>query len=184
MTFTEFNLKEQLQKAIEEAGFKEPSPIQQQAIPVILEGRDIVGQAHTGTGKTAAFGLPILNKLECNGDVEAVIIVPTRELAMQVSDEIFKFGKFLKINTATVYGGQSYSRQLKHIENSSVIVATPGRFLDLLRDGKIEIAPKYVVLDEADEMLDMGFLDDIKEIFTFMPEDRQTLLFSATMPSY
>ena len=183
MTFTEFNLKEQLQKAIEEAGFKEPSPIQQQAIPVILEGRDIVGQAHTGTGKTAAFGLPILNKLECNGDVEAVIIVPTRELAMQVSDEIFKFGKFLKINTATVYGGQSYSRQLKHIENSSVIVATPGRFLDLLRDGKIEIAPKYVVLDEADEMLDMGFLDDIKEIFTFMPEDRQTLLFSATMPT-
>lgn len=183
MTFTEFNLKEQLQKAIEEAGFKEPSPIQEQAIPVILEGRDIVGQAHTGTGKTAAFGLPILNKLECNGDVEAVIIVPTRELAMQVSDEIFKFGKFLKINTATVYGGQSYSRQLKHIENSSVIVATPGRFLDLLRDGKIEIAPKYVVLDEADEMLDMGFLDDIKEIFTFMPEDRQTLLFSATMPT-
>ena len=183
MTFNEFNFKSELQQAIEEAGFKEPSPIQQQAIPVILEGRDIVGQAHTGTGKTAAFGLPILNKLKCNGDVEAVIIVPTRELAMQVSDEIFKFGKFLKINTATVYGGQSYSRQLKHIENSSVIVATPGRFLDLLRDEKIKITPKYVVLDEADEMLDMGFLDDIKEIFTFMPEDRQTLLFSATMPT-
>ena len=183
MTFNEFNFKEKLQKAIDEAGFKEPSPIQQQAIPVILEGKDIVGQAHTGTGKTAAFGLPILNKLECNGDVEVVIIVPTRELAMQVSDEIFKFGKFLKINTATVYGGQSYARQLKHIENSSVIVATPGRFLDLLRDEKIKISPKYVILDEADEMLDMGFLDDIQEIFTFLPKNRQTLLFSATMPN-
>jgi len=182
MTFTEFNFKKELQKAIDVAGFKEPSPIQELAIPVILEGRDVVGQAHTGTGKTAAFGLPILNKLELDGTVEAVIIVPTRELATQVSDEIFRFGKFLGINTATVYGGSSYSRQLKHIEKASVIVATPGRFLDLLRGGKIDIAPKFVVLDEADEMLDMGFLDDIKEIFTFMPSDRQTLLFSATMP--
>jgi len=182
MTFNEFNLKAELQKAIDVAGFKEPSPIQELAIPVVLNGRDVVGQAHTGTGKTAAFGLPILNQLELNGDVEAVIIVPTRELATQVSDEIFRFGKFLGINTATVYGGSSYSRQLKHIEKASVIVATPGRFLDLLRGGKIDIAPKFVVLDEADEMLDMGFLDDIKEIFTFMPSDRQTLLFSATMP--
>ena len=182
MTFNEFNLKAELQKAIDVAGFKEPSPIQELAIPIILDGRDVVGQAHTGTGKTAAFGLPILNNLELNKEVEAVIIVPTRELATQVSDEIFRFGKFLGINTATVYGGSSYSRQLKHIEKASVIVATPGRFLDLLRGGKIDIAPKFVVLDEADEMLDMGFLDDIKEIFTFMPSDRQTLLFSATMP--
>ena len=182
MTFNEFNLKAELQKAIDVAGFKEPSPIQELAIPIILDGRDVVGQAHTGTGKTAAFGLPILNNLELNKEVEAVIIVPTRELATQVSDEIFRFGKFLGINTATVYGGSSYSRQLKHIEKASVIVATPGRFLDLLRGGKIDIAPKFVVLDEADEMLDMGFLDDIKEIFTFMPSNRQTLLFSATMP--
>jgi len=182
MTFNEFNLKKELQKSIEVAGFKEPSPIQELAIPVILAGKDVVGQAHTGTGKTAAFGLPILNKLELDGSVEAVVIVPTRELATQVSDEIFRFGKFLGINTATVYGGSSYSRQLKHIQKASVIVATPGRFLDLLRGGKIDISPKYVVLDEADEMLDMGFLDDIKEIFTFMPSDRQTLLFSATMP--
>jgi ATP-dependent RNA helicase DeaD len=109
--------------------------------------------------------------------------VPTRELANQVSDEIFRFGKFLGITTAAVYGGSSYSRQIKHIEKASVVVATPGRFLDLLRGGKIDIAPKFVVLDEADEMLDMGFLDDIKEIFTFMPSDRQTLLFSATMPA-
>lgn len=182
MTFNEFNLKDLLQKAIDQAGFKEPSPIQEQAIPVVLSGKDMVGQAHTGTGKTAAFGLPIINQMKCNGSVEAVVIVPTRELAMQVSDELFRFGKFLDINTATVYGGQSYSRQLKHIENAGIIVATPGRFLDLLRGGKINIKPSYVVLDEADEMLDMGFLDDIKEIFTFMPEERQTLLFSATMP--
>jgi len=182
MTFNEFNFKDLLQKAIDQAGFKEPSPIQEQAIPVVLNGKDMVGQAHTGTGKTAAFGLPIINKMKCNGSVEAVVIVPTRELAMQVSDELFRFGKFLDINTATVYGGQSYSRQLKHIDNAGIIVATPGRFLDLLRGGKIDIKPEYVVLDEADEMLDMGFLDDIKEIFTFMPEDRQTLLFSATMP--
>ncbi|WP_108062184.1 DEAD/DEAH box helicase [Poseidonibacter lekithochrous] len=182
MTFNEFNLKDPLQKAIDQAGFKEPSPIQEQAIPVVLAGKDMVGQAHTGTGKTAAFGLPIINQMKCNGSVEAVVIVPTRELAMQVSDELFRFGKFLDINTATVYGGQSYSRQLKHIENAGIIVATPGRFLDLLRGGKIKIDPSYVVLDEADEMLDMGFLDDIKEIFTFMPAERQTLLFSATMP--
>lgn len=183
MTFKEFNFKAKLQQAIDEAGFKEPSPIQQDAIPVVLQGRDIVGQAHTGTGKTAAFGLPILNNLTCDGSVEAVVIVPTRELAMQVSDEIFRFGKFLNIKTATVYGGQSYSRQLKHIDNASVIVATPGRFLDLLKGEKIDIKPQYVILDEADEMLDMGFLDDIKEIFTFMPKERQTLLFSATMPT-
>ncbi len=182
MTFNEFNFKELLQKAIDEAGFKEPSPIQEQAIPVVLDGKDMVGQAHTGTGKTAAFGLPVLNKMKGKSGVEAVVIVPTRELAMQVSDELYRFGRFLGINTATVYGGQAYARQIKLIENAGIIVATPGRFLDLLRGNKINIKPDYVILDEADEMLDMGFLDDIKEIFTFLPENRQTLLFSATMP--
>ncbi len=183
MTFNEFNFKELLQKAIDEAGFNEPSPIQEQAIPFILNGKDMVGQAHTGTGKTAAFGLPILNKLKGKSGVEAVVIVPTRELAMQVSDELYRFGRFLGINTATVYGGQAYARQIKLIENASIIIATPGRFLDLLRGDKIDIKPDYVILDEADEMLDMGFLDDIKEIFTFLPKERQTLLFSATMPT-
>ncbi len=181
MTFKDFNFKELLQKAIDEAGFKEPSPIQIEAIPYVLDGKDIVGQAHTGTGKTAAFGLPILNKLGKKAG-EALVIVPTRELAMQVSDEIYRFGKHLGVNTATVYGGQSYTRQIKLLENSNVIVATPGRLLDLLRNEQIKIKPNFVVLDEADEMLDMGFLDDIKDIFTYLPENRQTLLFSATMP--
>ncbi len=182
MTFNEFNFKEQLQKSIDDAGFKEPSPIQQEAIPIVLAGKDMVGQAHTGTGKTAAFGLPVINMMKGQKGVETVVIVPTRELAMQVSDELFRFGKNLNFNTATVYGGQSYSMQLRNIDRASIIVATPGRFLDLLRGGKIKIDPSFVILDEADEMLDMGFLEDIKEIFTFMPSERQTLLFSATMP--
>lgn len=182
MTFKDFDFKEQLHNAVADAGFKEPSPIQIEAIPLVLAGRDMVAQAHTGTGKTAAFGLPILNKLT-GRKAEAVVIVPTRELAMQVSDEIYRFGKFLNLSTATVYGGQPYSRQLKLMETASVIVATPGRFLDLLRTKQIKIEPQYVILDEADEMLDMGFLEDIKEIFTFLPKERQTLLFSATMPT-
>ncbi|XPV68436.1 MAG: DEAD/DEAH box helicase [Halarcobacter sp.] len=182
MTFKDFNFKDSLQKAINDAGFKEPSPIQADAIPVVLQGKDMVGQAQTGTGKTAAFGLPIINMMKGNAGVEAVVIVPTRELAMQVSDELFRFGKISGMNTATVYGGQSYNMQLRNIDRASIIVATPGRLIDLLKGKKIEIKPSFVVLDEADEMLDMGFLDDIKEIFTYLPKDRQTLLFSATMP--
>lgn len=182
MTFKDFNFKANLQKSIDDAGFKEPSPIQADAIPVVLEGKDMVGQAQTGTGKTAAFGLPMINMMKGNSGVEAVVIVPTRELAMQVSDELFRFGKNSGMNTATVYGGQSYSMQLRNIDRSSIIVATPGRLIDLLKTKKIDIKPSFVVLDEADEMLDMGFLDDIKQIFTYLPTQRQTLLFSATMP--
>jgi ATP-dependent RNA helicase DeaD len=183
MKFEEFNLRDELNQAINKAGFTEPSPVQEQAIPIILDGHDIIAQAQTGTGKTAAFGLPVLNKMSCNGEVETLVIVPTRELAMQVSDELFKFGKFLNVKTATVYGGSSYTRQIKHVENASIVVATPGRLLDLLKNNQIKINPKWVILDEADEMLDMGFLEDIKNIFKFIPQDRQTLLFSATMPA-
>ncbi|MEA3384294.1 MAG: DEAD/DEAH box helicase [Campylobacterota bacterium] len=182
MKFTDFNLKEELNKAIEAAGFVEPSPVQKDSIPIVLSGKDIVAQAQTGTGKTAAFGLPILNMMKCDGSVEMVVVVPTRELAMQVSDELFKFGKFLNIKTATVYGGTAYARQIKHVENASIIVATPGRFLDLLSKKQINIDPRFVVLDEADEMMDMGFLDDIKEIFNYLKNREQTLMFSATMP--
>ncbi len=183
MRFTDFNFKKDLQKAIDEAGFKEPSPVQKEAIPLILEGRDLVAQAHTGTGKTAAFALPVLNNLKLDGTTEALVIVPTRELATQVSDEIFRFGKHLGIKTATIYGGSSYERQIKHLKSAAVAIATPGRLIDLLSSGKIKLNPSFVVLDEADEMLDMGFLDDIKKIFGFLKnEKRQTLMFSATMP--
>ncbi len=181
MTFEDFHFKTPLAQAIRDAGFREPSPVQKEAIPLVLEGRDLIAQAHTGTGKTAAFGLPMLEKLRCDGSVEALVIVPTRELATQVSDEIFRFGKALGIRTATVYGGSSYSRQIQHVANASVVVATPGRLIDLLQSGKIALSPSFVILDEADEMLDMGFLDDIREIFTHLPTERQTLLFSATM---
>ena len=186
MSFKDFKLKSELQTAIEKAGFTEPSPIQNEAIPIILDGQDVVAQAHTGTGKTAAFGLPVLSKMQLNSGVQIVVVVPTRELAIQVSDELFRFGKILGIRTATVYGGSSYRRQLQHIENAAIIVATPGRFLDLLQ-GKttnqpLELSPQFIILDEADEMLDMGFLQDIKSILSYMPKERQTLLFSATMP--
>ncbi len=181
MTFKDFNFKDELNRAIDEAGFKEPSPVQKEAIPLILEGNDLIAQAHTGTGKTAAFGLPILNMLTKKEAVEVLVIVPTRELATQVSDEIYRFGKFLDIRTATVYGGSSYSKQIERINRAQVVVSTPGRLLDLLNSKRISIKPNFIVLDEADEMLDMGFLDDIKEIFKHIPKSRQTLLFSATM---
>ena len=182
MKFTDFNLKETIQAAVTEAGFTEPSPVQKDAIPLVLEGHDIIAQAQTGTGKTAAFGLPIMSMMKADGSVEGLVIVPTRELAMQVSDELFRFGKLSGLKTATVYGGTPYGKQIDRIKQASIVVATPGRLQDLLMSGKIKINPKFVVLDEADEMLDMGFLDEIKNIFTFLPKVRQTLMFSATMP--
>jgi ATP-dependent RNA helicase DeaD len=182
MKFTDFNLKDTIQAAVAEAGFKEPSPVQKEAIPLVLDGHDMIAQAQTGTGKTAAFGLPIMSMMKANGNVEGLVIVPTRELAMQVSDELYRFGKNAGLRTATVYGGTAYGKQIERIRQASIVVATPGRLQDLLKSGKIKINPNFVVLDEADEMLDMGFLDEIKNIFTFLPKERQTLMFSATMP--
>ena len=182
MTFNEFNFKDTLNQAINDAGFKEPSPVQADAIPIILEGHDIIAQAQTGTGKTAAFGLPVIQQMSGDKGVEALVIVPTRELAMQVSDELFRFGKTAGLKTATVYGGTPYNRQIDRINQANIIVATPGRLQDLLKSKRITLNPKFVILDEADEMLDMGFLDEIKHIFTYLPDDRQTLMFSATMP--
>lgn len=180
--FKKFGFRQEIFDGIEQAGFKVPSPIQEKAIPLIMDGKDIIGQAHTGTGKTAAFGLPALNTIGNNG-VELLVITPTRELAMQVSDELYKLGKFANIKTTTIYGGQSYKRQLHFVEKGvQVVVATPGRLLDMLKNGKLpDFNPTTVVLDEADEMLDMGFHDDIMEIFEYLPKNRQTLLFSATM---
>ncbi len=185
ITFDDLGLKKEILKSVKYAGFKVPSPIQEKAIPVVLAGRDMVGQAHTGTGKTAAFALPALSNMKLDGSVELLVITPTRELATQVSDEIFKYGRNLGVKTVTVYGGSSYKRQLDLIgRGASVVVATPGRLLDILKRNMLEeFAPATVVLDEADEMLDMGFLDDINEIFSYLPTSRQTLLFSATMPA-
>ncbi|GIT97523.1 DEAD/DEAH box helicase [Sulfurovum sp. TSL1] len=182
MKFTDFNLKETIQAAIAEAGFTEPSPVQKDAIPLVLEGHDMIAQAQTGTGKTAAFGLPIMSMMKGDGSVEGLVIVPTRELAMQVSDELYRFGQMSGLKTATVYGGTPYAKQIERIKQASIVVATPGRLQDLLESGKIKMNPQFVVLDEADEMLDMGFLDEIKNIFTYLPKERQTLMFSATMP--
>ncbi len=184
-TFESFGLHQDILKAVVEAGFTEPSPVQEQAIPLVLAGHDIVAQAQTGTGKTAAFGLPTMSMIDASQNkVQLLVITPTRELATQVSDELYSLGRFCGIKTVTIYGGSSYSRQIGLIEKgASVIVATPGRMLDLLKNGKLPgFSPKMVVLDEADEMLDMGFLEDIEEIFTYLPKERQTLLFSATMP--
>ena len=183
MKFTDFNLKDTIMAAVTEAGFTEPSPVQKDAIPLVLDGHDMIAQAQTGTGKTAAFGLPIMSMMKGDGSVEGLVIVPTRELAMQVSDELFRFGKGAGLKTATVYGGTPYGKQIDRIKQASIVVATPGRLQDLLMSGKIKINPHFVVLDEADEMLDMGFLDEIKNIFTFLPKERQTLMFSATMPN-
>jgi len=184
LTFNEFNFHKDLLKGIKIAGFREPSPIQKTAIPIITNGEDLVGQAHTGTGKTAAFGLPLMNKI-ANKEIErALVITPTRELATQVSDELYHLGRFCGIRTITVYGGVGYGRQIALINKGvQVVVATPGRLKDLYKKGKIDsFNPEIVVLDEADEMLDMGFLEEIKEIFEYIPQNRQTLLFSATMP--
>ncbi len=184
MTFNEFNFHKDLLKGVKIAGFKEPSPIQESVIPIICNGEDLVAQAHTGTGKTAAFGLPLMNKI-ANKEIErALVITPTRELATQVSDELYHLGRFCGIRTITVYGGVGYGRQIALINKGvQVVVATPGRLKDLYKKGKIDsFNPEIVVLDEADEMLDMGFLEEIKEIFEYIPQNRQTLLFSATIP--
>jgi len=184
ITFDDLNLKKEILQAVKYAGFIVPSPIQAQAIPFVLAGRDMVAQAHTGTGKTAAFGLPAISNMHLKGGIEILVITPTRELATQVSDELFKYGRNLGVKTVTVYGGSSYQRQLDLINRgANIVVATPGRLLDILKRNMVkDFAPSVVILDEADEMLDMGFLDDINEIFSYLPTSRQTLLFSATMP--
>ncbi|NPA73786.1 MAG: DEAD/DEAH box helicase [Epsilonproteobacteria bacterium] len=182
--FLDFGFRDDINKGIKNAGFKAPSPIQSKAIPLILEGRDLIAQANTGTGKTAAFGLPAMNKIADLKETGLLVITPTRELATQVADELYTLGKYAGIRTATVYGGSSYSRQLSLIEKGAqVVVATPGRLKDLLSSGKLkDFNPEIVVLDEADEMLDMGFLEDIRDIFSYLPQNRQTILCSATMP--
>lgn len=186
MKFNELALKKELIQTLDELGFEEPSPIQQQAIPVALEGKDVIGQAQTGTGKTAAFGLPILNKLDQGSrNIQALVVAPTRELAIQVQEELYRLGKGVRARTFTVFGGSPIGKQIERIKrnNPQIIVGTPGRILDLLNRRVLNFSNlESLVLDEADEMLNMGFIDDIKAIIQKTPESRQTLLFSATMP--
>jgi ATP-dependent RNA helicase DeaD len=182
--FGELSLSKPVGKAIADMGFEEPSPIQQRAIPLLLEGHDIIGQAQTGTGKTAAFGIPIVEKLKPRGPVQALVVTPTRELAIQVAEEISSIGKYMRIRTLPIYGGQPIDRQIRMLQKGvHVVIGTPGRLLDHLRRGTLRLnSIQVLVLDEADEMLDMGFIDDVETILRATPPDRQTLLFSATMP--
>ncbi|MBI5598980.1 MAG: DEAD/DEAH box helicase, partial [Deltaproteobacteria bacterium] len=165
-------------------GFEVPTPIQEKTIPALLTGRDVIGQAQTGTGKTAAFGIPIVERVDRAGHgVQALILAPTRELAIQAAEEMNKLGKFKRLHALPVYGGTSIERQIKALAKGvHIVVGTPGRVLDHIERKTLSLkGVKVVVLDEADEMLDMGFLDDINRILKETPEERQTLLFSATM---
>ena len=184
VSFEELGLNTSIVKAVKEIGMEMPFPIQEQSIPLILKGKDVIGQAHTGTGKTAAFSLPLISKIKPRGPIQALIIVPTRELAMQVNNEIRKFSKYIGVRSLAIYGGQSINIQKDQLRRGiQVIVATPGRLIDHLKQGTIQLDDvTFVVLDEADRMLDMGFVDDIKFILFYVNERRQTCLFSATMP--
>lgn len=183
-TFEDLGLKQPLLATIEEIGFLSPSQIQQEVIPLILSGADVVGQAQTGTGKTAAFGLPAIQLMKKAGEAQVLVITPTRELAFQVADEFFRLGKHRKLKVTSICGGKSFKNQIDAFNaGAEVLVATPGRLLDLLNSNRLpNFRPKIVILDEADEMLNMGFYEDIQAIFAHLPKKRQTLLFSATMP--
>ncbi|AMB99198.1 DEAD/DEAH box helicase [Aerococcus urinaehominis] len=186
MKFNEMPLQDELVAATKEMGFEEASPIQAQTIPYALEGRDVLGMAQTGTGKTAAFGLPLLQKIETKKRyVQALVIAPTRELAIQTGEELYRLGKHKQIRTLTVYGGAHIGRQMQQLNNHPpVVVGTPGRLLDLIKRNALHLDHiSTLVLDEADEMLNMGFIDDIEAIIKKTPHNRQTLLFSATMPA-
>jgi len=184
--FAALGLRPEILNALTSLGYEEPTPIQRETIPRLLTGRDLLGQAATGTGKTAAFALPVLNSIESGRPAitTALVLVPTRELAMQVSEAVFKYGSELAVKTLPIYGGQPIRRQLRALQRGvHVVVATPGRAIDHIRRGSLVLdAIRTVILDEADEMLDMGFAEDLEEILEATPSTRQTVLFSATLP--
>lgn len=183
-TFAELGLSEPILQALEQCGYKEPTPIQEQAIPLILQGRDIIGAAQTGTGKTAAFALPTLQRLEAHGPhPRCLVLVPTRELAVQVEENFKRYGQHADLRITLLYGGVSYKPQIRELEcGADVIVATPGRLLDLWGQRKARLDKiEVLILDEVDRMLDMGFIEDVSRIIRLCPQERQTLLFSATV---
>ena len=184
--FEDFNLRPELVQAINALGYTQPTPIQSGIIPLMLAGNDVTGQAQTGTGKTAAFALPILNRIDPEQYLpQALIVAPTRELALQVTEMIQSLGQFMNVNVLTVYGGTPYNQQLNQLRRGvQVVVGTPGRVLDLIKRGRLDLTEvRTVVLDEADEMLSMGFVEDVEAILAATPDERQTTLFSATLPS-
>ncbi|NMH29092.1 DEAD/DEAH box helicase [Flavobacterium silvaticum] len=191
MKFEDLNLSKSILTAVSEEGYTTPTPIQQQAIPVVLEGRDIVGCAQTGTGKTAAFAIPIIHNLHRLGNsnsrhkvIRALIVTPTRELAIQIGESFDTYGKYTNLRQLTIFGGVSQVPQVDQLKRGvDILIATPGRLLDLHKQGFVDLNHLHVlVLDEADQMLDMGFINDVKKIVKLTPDNRQTLLFSATMP--
>lgn len=184
-TFAEFGLEPKVLQAITELGFEEATPIQSQAIPIALTGADMIGQAQTGTGKTAAFGIPLISKIAREEEkIVALVMTPTRELAIQVAEEIGKLTRFKGLRSLAIYGGQDIGRQIRGLKKKpQIIIGTPGRLLDHINRKTIRLDDvQTIVLDEADEMLDMGFMEDIQSILKLVPEERQTMLFSATMP--
>jgi ATP-dependent RNA helicase DeaD len=187
LLFSSSDLPEDIKKALADMGFEEATPIQSLAIPVARQGRDIIGQAQTGTGKTVAFGIPLLEKIDAlQRHTQALVLCPTRELAIQVAEEFKRLAAYKrKIGIVPVYGGQPIERQLTALKRGAqVVVGTPGRVMDHLERGTIRLDRLgTLVLDEADEMLDMGFIDDIETILKTIPAERQTLLFAATMPA-
>ena len=183
-TFEQLGLSPETLRAVNGLGFEEPTPIQEKAIPLALSGRDVIGEAPTGTGKTAAFGLPMIETIAVDSEhIQGLVVVPTRELAIQVAEELNKIGEFKRILALPIYGGQDMTRQIKLLKKRpQIVVGTPGRLMDHMRRRTIRLQNiSIVVLDEADEMLNMGFVDDIKFILGDIPEDRQTLLFSASI---
>jgi len=183
-TFTEIGLPEPVLRSLADAGYVNPTPIQAQAIPIILSGRDLIGAAQTGTGKTAAFALPTIARLgPAAGKPRCLVLVPTRELAVQVDENFQKYGKYLGTKTALLYGGVGYGAQVKALNDGvDVVIATPGRLLDLHEQNILDLKSiQVLILDEVDRMLDMGFIEDVTRIIRFCPKNRQTLLFSATV---
>lgn len=184
-SFASFGFRPELMQGIQDLYYKEPTPIQEEAIPLILEGKDVIGQAQTGTGKTAAFVLPILNALQENKrDIQALILTPTRELSVQIAREVEKLGKHLGVNVLSLHGGTDIERQLSKLkETVHIVVGTPGRVLDHMKRGSLHFGRiSTLVLDEADKMMEMGFLEDVEQVIVHTPSQRQVLLFSATMP--
>ena len=190
MTFKELNLSAPLLRSVQEAGYETPSPIQAAAIPPVLAGRDLMGCAQTGTGKTAAFALPMLDRLTANaprrkGAVRALILTPTRELALQIGESFDAYGKYLKLRSTVIFGGVGQAPQVEALKKGvDILIACPGRLNDLIGQGFIDLsALEIFVLDEADRMLDMGFVHDVKKVIAKLPAQRQNLMFSATMPA-